>query len=81
MGTTALVAAYLSVGIVIGLVEFAIAEYAFRNHPDRGAISHQEVFITCVVKNALAWPVILFWLGLLGLLKVFVVFRRMDRPK
>jgi hypothetical protein len=71
-----LLTVYLGIGCVIGLFEYAIARYAFRDHPHRDAISQHDVFLTCLLKNAVAWPVILFWLGMIGLLKVFIFFRR-----
>jgi hypothetical protein len=71
-----LLTAYLTVGCLVGLVEYLIAVYAFRKHPHRDAISPQDMFMTCVLKNAVAWPVILFWIGMIGLLKIFVFFRR-----
>jgi hypothetical protein len=67
---------YLGIGCIIGLFEYGIAKHAFRNHPHRDAISQQDMFLTCLLKNAIAWPVILFWVGMLGVLKVYVFFRR-----
>ena len=65
---------YLGIGCVIGLFEYGIAKYAFRNSC-MSAISRREMLLTCVLKNAVAWPVILFWLGMLGLLKIYLLFR------
>jgi hypothetical protein len=67
---------YLGIGCIIGLFEYGIAKYAFRSHPDRDAILQQDMFLTCLLKNAVAWPVILFWLGMLGALKIYIFFRR-----
>ena len=66
---------YLGIGCVIGLFEYGIARYAFSNHPHKDAISQENLLLTCLVKNALAWPVILFWLGMLGLLKIYILIR------
>jgi hypothetical protein len=66
---------YLGIGCIIGLFEYGIAKYAFKNHPHR-AISQQDMFVTCLLKNAIAWPVILFWLGMLGVLRLYIFFRR-----
>ena len=63
---------YLGIGCIIGLFEYGIAKYAFRNNPH---ISQHDLLLTCVLKNAIGWPVILFWLGMLGLLKLFIFFR------
>jgi hypothetical protein len=66
---------YLGIGCIIGLFEYGVAKYVFRNHPHHDAISQQDMFLTCVLKNAVAWPVILFWLGMLGVLKIYILFR------
>lgn len=71
-----LVTGYLLIGCAIGLVEYLIAVYAFRNHPFRDAMSKQDMFLNCLIKNAIAWPVILFWLGMIALLKIYIFFRR-----
>ena len=71
-----LLTVYLGIGCVIGLFEYGIARYAFRHNPHRDAIQQQDMFLTCLLKNAVAWPVILFWLGMLGLLKVLAFVRR-----
>ncbi|MDD5139983.1 MAG: hypothetical protein PHY43_06975 [Verrucomicrobiales bacterium] len=76
MNAITLILTYLIVGSAIGIIEFQIAQHAFKNHPHRDALSDHELFLSCVVKNAFIWPIILFWLMLLGLLKVFIFFRR-----
>ena len=66
---------YLCIGCVKGVVEFYIAQRAFRGHPHANMISVPDLFLTCILKNAVAWPVFLFWLTALGLLGlVFLVW-------
>jgi hypothetical protein len=67
---------YLGIACVIGLCEYAIARHAFRNHSQGDDVSQPDMLLSCVLKHAVAWPVILFWLGMLGFLKVFILFRR-----
>ena len=71
-----LLTVYLVIGCIIGLFEYGIAKYAFRNHPQRDAIHSENLFLTCLLKNAVGWPMILFWLALLGVLKLYVLFWR-----
>ena len=66
---------YLSIGCIIGLFEYGITLHAFRNHPFRDAMSQQDLFLTCLLKNAIVWPVILFYLVMIGIFKVLTFFR------
>jgi hypothetical protein len=70
MTLTNVILLYLCIGCVIGIAEFFVAQRAFTEHPHADAISRPDMFLTCVLKNAVAWPVLLFWLGALGLLKL-----------
>jgi hypothetical protein len=76
MTATNIIVIYLSIGCVKGIVEFFIAQRAFRGHPHADAVSGPDVFLSYIAKNAVAWPAFLFWLALLGILKVFLFFRR-----
>lgn len=76
MTMTNFIIAYLFIGCIKGIVEFSIAQRAFKGHPHADAISGPDMFLSCILKNAVAWPVFPFWLALLGLLKVFIFFRR-----
>ena len=76
MTLTNLIVVYLCIGCVKGIVEFFIAQRAFRGHPHADAISWPDMLLTCVLKNAVAWPVFLFWLAALGLLKLVFLFWR-----
>ena len=67
---------YLCIGCVKGVVEFYIAQRAFRGHPHADIISGPDLFLSCVLKNALLWPVFLFWLAALGLAKLVFLFWR-----
>jgi hypothetical protein len=67
---------YFGIGCMIGLLEYGIARHAFRDHPERHAMSQHDLLLTCLFKNAIAWPVILFWVALLAVAKVFIYFRR-----
>ena len=75
-GWMPLLTLYLGIGCIVGLCEYAIARRAFRSHPQGDTVSQPDMLLSCVLKNAVAWPVILFWLGMLGFLKVFILFRR-----
>jgi len=77
-GWMPLLTIYLGIGCIIGLFEYGIARYAFRNHTYRDGINQSEMVLTCVLKNAVAWPVILFWLSMLGLLKLYLLFRKRE---
>lgn len=76
MTLTNFIVVYLCIGCIKGVVEFFIARRAFRGHPHADAISWPDMLLSCILKNAVAWPVFLFWLALLGVLKVFMLFRR-----
>lgn len=67
---------YLCIGCVKGVVEFLIARRAFKGHPYADAISFPNMLVSCVLKNALIWPVFLFWLAASGLLKFVLLFWR-----
>jgi hypothetical protein len=81
MTTTNIIVAYLCIGCIKGIVEFFIARRAFRGHPHADAALSAQMFVSCIVKNAVAWPIFLFWLALLGILKVFLFFRHPRRER
>jgi hypothetical protein len=76
MTLSAFIIVYLGIGCVKGGVELLIAERAFRNHPHADAVSWPAMFLSCILKNAVAWPVFLLWLVALGLLKFVFLLRR-----
>jgi hypothetical protein len=76
MTSSNLIILYLGIGCAKGLVEFVITQRAFRGHPHANMVAGPDMLAMCLVKNAVAWPVFLFWLALLGFLKVFLFFRR-----
>ena len=65
---------YLCIGCILGILEFYIAQRGFRDHPHADMISGSDMALTCILKNAVAWPVVVFWLVALGLLKVVFLF-------
>jgi len=76
MTLTHFIIIYLCIGCIKGIVEFYIAQRAFREHPHADMVSSSDMFLTCILKNAVAWPLFLFWLAALGLLKLVFVFWR-----
>jgi len=53
-----------------------IAQKAFDGHPHADMVAGPDMLAMCIIKNALLWPVSLFWLFLLGVFKVVVFLRR-----
>ena len=76
MTPTTFIVTYLCIGCIKGIIEFVIAQKAFHGHPHADMVAGPDTLAMCIIKNALLWPVFLFWLALLGLLKVFIFFRR-----
>ena len=80
MTATSFIMIYLCIGCIKGIVEFFIAQRAFRGHPHADAISSSDMLLQCILRNAIFWPELLFWLAALGLFK-FVSLFRPKRPK
>ena len=76
MTPTTFIITYLCIGCIKGIIEFVIAQRAFHGNPHAHLVTGRDMLAMCIIKNALLWPVFLFWLALLGVLKVFVFFRR-----
>ena len=76
MTTRTIIVTYLCIGCIKGIVEFAIAQRAFRKHPYAAAVSGRNTLARCIIKNAVAWPVLILLLALFGAFKVFLHFRR-----
>jgi hypothetical protein len=81
MTVASIVVTYLGIGCIKGILEFVIAQKAFRDHPNTNMLSGPDMLARCLIKNAIAWPVFLFWLALLGAFKVFIFFRGSGRCK
>ena len=76
MTSTTFIVTYLCIGCIKGIIEFVIAQKAFDGHPHADMVAGPDMLAMCIIKNALLWPVSLFWLFLLGVFKVVVFLRR-----
>ena len=73
---------YLCIGGIIGTLNFAMAQKAFRDHPFRHAMSPQKMLFESIVWNMLTWPKIVFLWWAIGFIKLVGVFsNRPSKPR
>jgi hypothetical protein len=59
---------YVIAGCILGFVEFTMAKAILKGQPREGILT-RKAFGLCLLVNAVAWPGVLVWLTLAGLLK------------
>ena len=74
-----MVVMYVVIGCVLGFLEFTVAKALFRHDPRRATLLTRQQFIKCLLLNAIAWPGILMWLAMLGLLKGIMRYQEKKR--